>query len=267
MIPESTLTAAHFAYRDAGFSTIPVTRYDKRPLAPWKEYQARLPKDAEIRGWVKKYPTSNVGLIMGGMSGHMAVDIDGDINGAYKALQMFGVDLPGTAPVQSSGKGYHVLLSVESPVGDSVAWLKEPGWQIDIRGVGYIVAAPSIHQNGRPYQWVKPFKAPAPPAPGRLIELLAQRERNERALTAPPPPSEPWVTQLLLNGAKGPDGDVPGERNGQATRLAGYLLRHLPADVTATILYLFADKCDPKLPYDEIDTIVWSIGRKTNGSK
>lgn len=256
MIPESTLTAAHFGYRDAGFSTIPVTRFDKRPLVGVMEFRERRPKDSEIRAWVKKWPTSNLALIMGG-SGHIALDFDGAIGPAYQALQKFGIDLPGDAPVQASGKGYHVVMSVEQQVGDAVAWLKEPGWQIDVRGLGYIVVAPSIHQNGRHYEWVKPLKAPAPLAPKRLVELLVQRERNERQQIFAPPPAMNELTELFINGS------AEGQRNNDGCRIAGVFLGlGLSQDWVTQVMYDWAARCSPPLDYQEIDQIVWSIGRR-----
>lgn len=250
-----SLLDAHYGYRRAGFSTIPVARaagMAKKPLVAWQEYQDRRPNDREIRTWVMQWPTSNLGLIMAG-SGHMAVDIDGDVHAAYAELVKYGVTFPPTAPVQATNKGLHVLFSVPAPVGDGVAWLKGPGWQVDIRGVGYIVAEPSVHESGVPYQWIRPFVSPAPKAPQRLLELLSRRA--EPSVLEVPPPQENWVATLLLTGSP------EGQRNNDAFRLAGWLRHKLPEDVLEAVMYMFADRCRPAMSYAEIDAIIASVAR------
>ena len=250
------LQEAHTKYRAAGFSTIPVARSGgiaKKPLVAWTEYQDRQPRDGEIRQWATKWPTSNIGLIMAG-SNHLAIDIDGAIAPAYRALQERGVSFSANAPVQRTGKGHHVLMSTSEPVGDSVAWMKGDGWQIDVRGIGYIIVEPSIHQNGTPYEWVKPFFSPAPPAPARLIELLSKRDQREGIFAEPV--KEGWIADMILHGSP------EGQRNDDGARLAGYIFRHEPADIAQAIMLCFAEHCTPPMSRYEVEQICFSIGHR-----
>jgi hypothetical protein len=253
------LQEAHTKYRAAGFSTIPVARSGgiaKRPLVAWTEYQDRQPRDGEIRLWATKWPTSNIGLIMAN-SRHLAIDVDGDLGLAYQALLKLGVSFSANAPVQRTGKGHHILMSTTEPVGDAVAWLKGDGWQIDVRGIGYIIVEPSIHQNGMPYQWIRPFCAPAPPASARLLELLLKREEREESegLYAPPA-KEGWIADMILHGSP------EGQRNHDGARLAGYVFRSEPPDIARAIVYCFAEHCSPPMSRYEADLICDSIGRR-----
>lgn len=253
------LQEAHARYRAAGFSTIPVARFNKKPLVQWTEFQDRTPNDREIRSWSTKWPTSNLGLIMAG-SHHTALDFDGNANLANEALQRRGVNIPrGLYPVQRTGKGHHVLMSTTEPVGDAVAWMKGDGWQIDVRGIGYIIVEPSVHENGTRYEWIRPFVAPAPPAPARLIELLTvpRLDERDRGLYAAPA-KEGWIADMILHGAP------EGQRNNDGAKLAGYLFRHEPPDIATAIMFCFAEHCTPPMSRFEAEQICHSIGRRVN---
>jgi len=254
------LAGAHNGYRAAGFATIPVAR-DKTPLVKWQEYQDRLPSNEEIEEWCEMWPDSNVALVMGN-TGHVAIDIDGDLKKAYAALQEKGVQLPPTAPVQKTGKGYHVLLSVPKPVRDSVGWMKGDGWQIDIRGIGYIVVAPSVHASGFQYRWVKPFVTPIPAAPEALLGVLGRRGEEQAAgLFAPEAEHPTWVAELLYKGSP------EGQRNQDGAKLAGYLFKALPDDLARVTMHMWGERCKPPLPSREVETICASIARRAAHQK
>src|SRR5271163_3337775 len=93
MPPKPCLQAA-LDYLARGWSPIPLCPADhqgiagqhqtsckspgKAPLWPWKEYQTRLPRPAEMHLYWTKCPASNVGLAMGPVSGLIGLDIDGE---------------------------------------------------------------------------------------------------------------------------------------------------------------------------------------------
>lgn len=249
------LIEAHTKYRAAGFSTIPVARFNKKPLVMWTEFQDRTPNDREIRNWATKWAASNVGLIMAG-SKHLALDFDGNLTAAYTSLKERGVTISANAPVQRTGKGHHVLLSTPEPVGDAIAWMKGDGWQIDVRGIGYIIVEPSVHENGTRYEWIRPFYSPAPTAPSRLIELLQKsQEVQHKGLRAAPEPAS-WVADMIEHGAP------EGQRNNDGARLAGYLFRVLPADIARAVMMRFAERCTPPMSRYEAEMICDSIGAR-----
>ena len=235
-----TLREAALGYLAAGLRPIPCEPRGKRPLVNWREYQERQPGEAEVEYWWASWPDANIGLVLG--QGLMAVDLD-----AYDArenLERAGVVLPADAPVVATGKGAHVYLSGSS--GDRVGLV--PG--VDIRGVGYVVAPPSIHPSGRAYIWVNEFKTP-PPAPPSLLALL-DRKPVENASA----PVGDWFAEAMAGVAE-------GGRDAMCTRMAGRLLgAGLGAEIAESILRAWADRCTPPFPHDEVAKCVASIDKR-----
>lgn len=134
-------------YLRLGYSVIPLKVRGKEPLIAWQEYQKRLPTEAEVRAWWDKYPQANIGIVTGKVSGIGVVDVDGPEG--MKEARRLGF----TSPLVSlTGKGRQLIYKhTEGTLCNAVR--KYPG--IDIRGDGgYVVAPPSVHPNGRRYQWV-----------------------------------------------------------------------------------------------------------------
>lgn len=166
------LTAA-LDYARRGWSVIPLRPKDKRPLVKWEAYETTRATEGEIREWWARWPTANVGIVTGAVSGLVVIDIDGE-KGAESAKA-----LPGAknvkAPVVETGRGTHVYCrhpggSVPNSAGNL------PG--IDVRGDGgYVVAPPSVHPNGQEYAFMEGFgldNAPADPA--LLAPLLGNKD-------------------------------------------------------------------------------------------
>jgi len=256
----------YIGYRKAGFAAIPCGQ-DKKPFVRWQEFQERMPTDDEVMSWCRNYPYSNMAIVMG-RSGHVAIDIDGDIKLAYAALTERGITFPKDAPVQKTGKGHHVLLSVPQPLGDAVAWMAGDGpagerWQIDVKGVGYIIVAPSIHANGHKYKWLRPLSLPIPQAPEPLVMLLTKGSTNGylaggQGLYAPPV-RENWIVDLLVNGAP------QGQRNAEGVRLAGYFFSVLPGDIARAVMHLFGERCTPPLQMYEVAAMCDYAQRQRKG--
>jgi hypothetical protein len=134
-------------YLRQGYSVIPLKPRSKEPLIPWQEFQKRKATESEVKGWFTRWPSANVGIVTGQISGVAIVDLDGPEGIAE------GQRLGFTSPLLSlTGKGRQLFYK---HTGGNIcnAVRKYPG--IDIRGDGgYVVAPPSIHPNGRRYQWV-----------------------------------------------------------------------------------------------------------------
>lgn len=246
-------------YREMGFTPIPLQPRGKRPrLETWKEYQSRQPTDAEIDAWLAA-GDCNVGLVMG--RGLFALDCDGDWGACLMLLAEYGIFLPEDAPRQKTGKGNHVLLTAPFQVNDFVGLFKAPGVAIDVRGVGYIAAAPSIHPNGHSYEWVVAPTTTPPAAPEALLVRLRKdthigSERTQSGIIASEPERPAWVSELLLNGAP------EGGRNAAGAKLAGYLYATMPPDVAEATMVMWAERCTPPLPRSEVLTICRSIGHR-----
>jgi hypothetical protein len=153
---------------------------------------------ARILAWWTHHPQANIGLA----TGHRfdVLDVDGP-EGA-QAIR----DLAATHGLQSSGPlartgggGWHHYLAPTGLGNTSPAGLEHVDWRG--RG-GYVVAPPSRHASGRPYQWAPGRDLDTPPAqvPAVLLERLQPRQRQ--------PPPGPVQFPVV--------GDGPGDRYARA---------------------------------------------------
>ena len=250
------MTALHPCHQAAreylalGCHPIPVQPREKKPLVEWKRYQTEAPLLDEIDAWWETWPDANVGLVLG--RGAFAVDLDGDRD-AEALLHAQGVYLP-AAPVSRTANGFHVFLSAPGPVPDRVALLggPKPKPQVDIRGVGFVVAPPSIHPTGAQYVWKLPLAWPLPAAPPALLELITRGRARMNG-----PAGSGWVAESLRGAGE-------GVRDATCTRLAGYLLgKGLDAPtVEALLIESFARNCTPPFPAHDVRKCVQSIARR-----
>jgi hypothetical protein len=237
----SILRDAALEYRDAGLHVIPLLPRSKRPLVSWREFQDRMPTVEEIDGWFSVCPDANIALVMG--RGVFAVDVDG-VEGD-QALAAAGIDLS-TAPRSKTSRGYHVFFKGQE-IPDRIGLLPK----VDVRGVGYVVAPPSVHESGHVYEWVRPIEGVLPLAPERLYDLI-----RRPTVSAPAIHGTDWFTQALVGVAE-------GGRDSTCTRLAGRLLgAGLPQEAVELILQSWAERCSPPFPPDQVSKCVESIAKR-----
>src|SRR5262249_41187879 len=92
-----------------GLSVIPVPRADgvrfngKVPALCWREFQARLPTEAEVSDWFGSKPT-NIGIVTGAISGLVVVDVD-----SPEAVSWWTKNRPYTPWQTRSARGYHLF--------------------------------------------------------------------------------------------------------------------------------------------------------------
>lgn len=142
-------------YAELGFAVFPV-RQNKAPYTPHGCKDAKTDKTV-IANWWKRWPDANIGLATGTASGGIVViDVDIDENkGIYgdDSLREWEKDngpLPDTWIAITGRGGSHYYYRTDKKIKNATGVY--PG--IDIRGEGgYVVAPPSIHQNGTQYQW------------------------------------------------------------------------------------------------------------------
>ena len=143
-------------YASMGLAVFPLRPKDKRP-ATVNGCKAATTNKEQIAGWWDKHPDSNIGIATGRLSGGLVViDLDIDenkgVNGydSLKAWQRENGELQETWQSITGRGGYHLLYMSASTHKNRVGLYEG----IDIRGDGgYIVAPPSIHPNGRKYEW------------------------------------------------------------------------------------------------------------------
>lgn len=160
-------------YLALGASVVPLQPRKKRPFPNFslERYFSQRMTGTELKQWLKD-PQNNIGIITGEVSNLLAVDSDGDAVGRFErklAELPYGnlhTTLTNTFMQKTGSGGYHFLFRVEyagdnrtqiaAIVRNNVIWRDGEGRHSEIRfkyNHGYIVAAPSVHPNGTPYQW------------------------------------------------------------------------------------------------------------------
>jgi hypothetical protein len=250
--------SAALEYLRLGYHPIPCAPREKRPLVPWKDFQTTMPTADQLGGWWQHTPDANVAIVLG--RGRFAVDLDGG-NAAEDLLAAEGIGLPPDAPRSRTGGGYHVFLSAYIPIPDRVGLLTTNGGkpQVDIRGIGIVVAPPSIHPTGARYEWITPLVEKPPHAPFALTELIGRTVAPPSAASRDPKAggNRFWVADALR-------GVGEGQRDQMCTRLAGFFLtKGLDTDtVTALLCESFAKACSPPFPPHDVGKCVMSIARR-----
>jgi hypothetical protein len=128
-------------------------RPGKQPLIEWKTYQERLPSEREVRLLFSRYPSCNVGIILGSVSRLIGIDADGPE--ALNLLRELSCDLETpTLEFTTPSGGKRFLF--ETPKGIIVPKRRfdRGDSHLIILGEGtYTVMPPSVHPNGDKYQW------------------------------------------------------------------------------------------------------------------
>lgn len=140
--------------------------------------------EEQINRWWAKHPKANIGLRTG-----IAFDvIDIDSSSAYTELLRIAGNQEGPcAPVATTGKGWHYYV-LPTGAGNRAAIING----VDYRGQGgYVVAPPSVHPDGRTYQW-EPCAECGAAGPDEALENLPAwfarlMEKPKRESTGPTP--------------------------------------------------------------------------------
>ena len=155
----NTLKEAALQYADMGFAVFPIIppRFGgkspgKRPYITEWQRDASTEKE-KVSQWWSKYPDANIGIATGKKSGGLVIlDFDKKEEKGIDATEFLRDwerdhgELPDTWRVISSHGGYHYYYRDNASHGCRAGLY--PG--VDIRGDGgYIVAPPSILENGR----------------------------------------------------------------------------------------------------------------------
>ena len=191
---QTTLTAA-MAYTSAGLSVMPV-RTDKKPIGKWKRHQERIPAQIEIMKWFGK-GNYNIAILGGQVSGGLLIlDFDLRADEIFPAWQQMIGDVGMSLPVAKTGKGYHVYLRCENPANNTKLARSAKGEvYIETRGEGgYVLAPPSMHENGSQYRLLQGDLTNIPKLASDDVKALVkaaqffdETERAETAVSAAPP--------------------------------------------------------------------------------
>lgn len=178
-------------YADLGFAVFPIKPPRMGGKTPGKEpltahgFQDATMDKKQIERWWKSCPDANIGIATGSRSGGIVViDLDEDEEKdkhGYEVLkewQREHGELPETWQSITGRGGYHLIYR------DFAEYKNRTGLYdgIDIRGEGgYIVAPPSLHQNGRRYEWEQgPGDCDIAQANNTVINFMMGPEPEER---------------------------------------------------------------------------------------
>lgn len=238
-------------YLALGWSVLPLRRRAKRPLIRWEHLQHKRPSAEEISEWFRRWPDANIGIVTGEISNLIVLDIDPKHGGdgmLGRLEQKFGM-LPDTVEAVTGGEGRHLYFAHPLGLTRNRIGLAQG---IDLRGDGgYIVAPPSIHPSGRPYEWAagrSPEEITLAPLP-RWMLVPVRGPRVGRSL--------PQWRKLVQEG-------VPeGERNSTIASLTGHLLWHgVDPEVALEVLLAWNRmRCRPPLDDTEVAHVVASISK------
>lgn len=162
---------------DKGFSVIPVGK-DKKPLIAWTEYQKRYASKNEVNAWRKQFPTANIGIVTGLISGLAVIDID-DSDKAKPVLDTLIPDSIEIPAAQTPRGGQHLYFKCTDPQLSNNAGLI-PGADLRANG-GYIIAPPSMNGNGKAYAWLPGlsiFEQEPPALPDAYVQYLLKHINN-----------------------------------------------------------------------------------------
>lgn len=202
--PPSPVTALDWAiyYARRGWSVVPVRPGEKMPAIPWARLQSTPADEMTIRGWFDAAPTLGIGLVQGRHVGTIVLDFDASSGGMETLASLEAKGLPQSARAFTPGGGVHVVLThpgVHVPTRKGVL----PG--MDVRGDGgFVVAAPSVHVNGRRYAWdvdAHPDESPLADVPAWLLPSIC-------GPVSASPDAPAAVTRIAAPGTLG----IPTER-------------------------------------------------------
>jgi len=247
----SELAAAAEDYVRLGWSIVPLQPGSKLPAIRWERHQQQRADAEALARWLRRWPSLNLGIVTGAVSGLVVLDLDRRHGGAESiaALERLHGALPPTVAAETGGGGRHLHFACPAAAPRNKVGLA-PG--IDLRGEGGIVVAPpSLHPSGGRYRW----------RPGH--------EPGALPLAALPP----WLLRLAQDDAAGHshpvahwralvrEGVEEGRRNTTIASFAGHLFWHgVDAEVVLELMLCWNRvRCRPPLADEEVARVVASI--------
>ena len=181
-----------------GWRLIPIKPGGKVPSVTKWQTKATTDSDTLASWWQGRFVDAGVGIATGQESGVWVLDVDAQHDGIESLRQVRqGRDLPKGPRVDTPSGGFHLYFA--NPKGMHVATTKNIGQLnghpsgLDVRGDGgQVLAPPTIHPNGKPYQWHPgrdPWSVRLPVAPDWLLGLVVPAELEHQ-----PEPERPKPT-------------------------------------------------------------------------
>ncbi len=253
-----------------GVPVIPVNA-EKRPVVSrWMHWKTEPQTSVEDLPWER---ATGVAALMWPASPFVALDFDGP-HAQLSWDEQAKIPLPPTTKNRTASGNFHLIYSyrdaplrvllengmgiprivriVEADCGCTDREGNPHPCGVDLIANGYIVVPPSpgyVRESG-------PSLKDALPLPREVIELAHRTKEPEAqpGLIARDPGA--WLEETLREATP------QGNRNAQATRLAGALLaRGINESLVYTLLLPWAERAIPAFPPDELEVVVESVAR------
>lgn len=242
-----TLPEAAAYYASIGWPVFPCRPGMKTPMTI-NGCKDATTDPAKVAAWWANHPTANIGLHCA--DGIAVVDVDVGTDGSgkpingFESLERDGLVLPSDGVIQSTPRGgRHYIFRSAEPVRNKNGW--KPG--VDIRATGYyIMLAPSVHPNGKEWQWLTTPQEPLTAYPDAFRPAAAAMPWKDRPTT--PPPSTPAIDRAVaylatippaIQGLGGHDALLWAAR----CMVTGFRLS--PSDAEAVLLAHYNPRCQP----------------------
>ena len=244
-------------YHKMGLSIIPVSK-NKQPLCKWGQYQHQQASMAKILEWWGGQNDSNIALVCGHVSNVLCLDCDGqDAIKAIKKIIPPGLILPMATTPRG---GMHFFFQH----ADGFISRRE-AQDLDCKDEGgYVILAPSIHENGKRWEWLpgRSILDVPPPIMPEDFRLNLRKLFSNQLLTSKEASNLHLSTSRDLNHFL-----EEGSRNEDLFSVANHLLRGY-ADETMVrkvleILYRYGNKnsSHPITAYELESTIQSALKR------
>jgi Bifunctional DNA primase/polymerase, N-terminal/Primase C terminal 1 (PriCT-1) len=242
-----TLLKAALAWARNGKPVFPCRPGGKDPLTKRGHIDATT-DPRKIHMWWRRWPNANIAVPTGGRSGVLVVDVDHPAS--LDALEAKHDKFSETRTHSTGSGGMHLIFAYPegSDIRNSAGKLGEG---LDVRGEGGYIIVPPSRTTG-PYEILDAL--PLADTPPWLIETLTEPKRSTVKVRS--------ITTAPSVGADGPP-ILQGSRDDTLARIAGRLhdgTRSLD-DLTAQLLEINAQRCEPPLP----DAQVLKIARSIHG--
>jgi len=242
-------------YLEMGFNVIPVKR-DKKPLLmSWAEYQEKRVTVPLVEKWWDTWPDANIGIVTGPISDAYVIDADSE-----KGLLALDPHLNGAKPTVKTPNGWHYYFrDPGNKLGNTTRFLEE----CDSRGYGgYVVAPPSVNEEGKKYDLLESLDAleALPPA---MLSLLLSSSRNSYIQG-----TGQNVTNLSHNVTSCHILFRDGTRDEDLFHTANSLVKGgMDTENVKQVIEILARICDPPFPEKEINIKVQSALKRNETKK
>lgn len=225
------LSSPRANYDYAGGLNVPPGKEGKAPLVPWQVYQTRRASELAVREWWADYPSANVGVILGRISGMIAIDID-DSYGLRVWMDIAGEAWCDAPAFRTGGGGARFLYAWDPAAPLRPATIATGGRPLSVLADGsYTVMPPSLHATGGTYLWLDPGEAmpgTLPPPPEGLLDALEAKEGRMRRRggdrVSTPPLSGGLTSERQYRRAVGLAKSYPPAVQGQRGRVTTFVL-------------------------------------------